>query len=65
MFCGNCGAQFEGKFCPRCGTPAFTGEESSASMEYDPKVYEPQGPEPAPPVKKKGKGKNILNSQIN
>ena len=60
MFCGNCGAQFEGKFCPRCGTPAFTGEEISASMEYDPKVYEPQGPEPAPPVKKKGKGKLIL-----
>lgn len=21
MFCGNCGKEFEGKFCPDCGTP--------------------------------------------
>lgn len=26
MFCTNCGTQFEGNFCPKCGTPSFSAD---------------------------------------
>lgn len=37
MFCSNCGAQFEGKFCSSCGTAAATTGQSQAGA--DPLVF--------------------------
>ncbi len=31
MYCTNCGKQFEGKFCPECGTPAVQTQSGSTS----------------------------------
>lgn len=31
MFCSNCGNQFEGKFCPECGTPV-AGQASTVNL---------------------------------
>ena len=33
MKCPNCGAEFEGKFCPNCGT-AVNVQPSQAQQEY-------------------------------
>ncbi|SHJ84454.1 hypothetical protein SAMN02745136_01074 [Anaerocolumna jejuensis DSM 15929] len=32
MFCRNCGKEFEGKFCPACGTPVLI--EADSEVEY-------------------------------
>ena len=61
MYCGNCGTQFEGKFCPHCGTPAPAAREPASDagftqqeQPYDPSVYELPETEPKKP-KKRGK----------
>ena len=36
MFCSNCGKQYEGKFCPECGTPAA---QSAPGVSNDEPVY--------------------------
>ena len=59
MYCGNCGTQFEGKYCPQCGTPAFT-EENTVTMAFDPGNYELKAPITDQPAEKKRKGKLIL-----
>jgi hypothetical protein len=37
MFCSNCGAQFEGKFCSACGTAAAPSSQTPAAA--DPLVF--------------------------
>ena len=52
MFCTNCGAKFEGKFCPYCGTPAYVPAPESAPVPAEP-VPAPaeEAPVPAEPSK--------------
>jgi uncharacterized membrane protein len=33
-FCSNCGTEVQGRFCPKCGTPAGTSSGSSASSAF-------------------------------
>lgn len=33
MFCPNCGNQFDGKFCPKCGTPANNANQPSMPQQ--------------------------------
>ena len=47
MKCSKCGHEFEGKFCPECGTPAFAAPATSTV---------PTMPAITPRPKKKGKG---------
>ena len=40
MFCTNCGAEFEGKFCPACGTAVEQTAKPSDNVIVDaPKVF--------------------------
>lgn len=40
MFCTNCGTQFEGRFCPSCGTPAG---QPAQQYTYSPRQEAPTG----------------------
>lgn len=48
MYCSNCGSQFEGKFCPDCGTAAPAGDGSQQAGEAPPASQEPQAQQPPP-----------------
>lgn len=56
-FCSNCGAEFEGKFCPKCGTPA------SDAQAPPPQQGQPVGQQtpvaPAQPVAAGGMTDNV------
>ena len=50
MFCTNCGFQFQGSFCPECGTPAAKlAAEPSPSAPGAPLSAASPVPSPAPP----------------
>lgn len=51
MKCQKCGSEFEGKFCPECGTPA---PEMQATQQPVPPTYPSQVPVPVPEKKKRG-----------
>ncbi|WP_349945220.1 zinc ribbon domain-containing protein [Lacrimispora sp. BS-2] len=40
MYCSNCGKKYDGSFCPDCGTPAQTGDQSK--MIEEDSVFIPQ-----------------------
>ena len=46
MLCTNCGTEFEGKFCPKCGTPAVpTTAPDSMELTVEQPVVEDEQPE--------------------
>ena len=50
-FCASCGAQVEGRFCAKCGSPAGAGPMGAPPMQPPPQA--PQGavyPPPVPPA---------------
>ncbi|MBE6822839.1 MAG: zinc ribbon domain-containing protein [Ruminococcaceae bacterium] len=51
MKCSKCGAEFDAKFCPECGTPA-NGQPVIQTTQVQQPVY--QSPTPVAPQKKKG-----------
>lgn len=59
MKCPKCGAEFEGKFCPECGTPVPGSQPVNQAPV--PQPYQP--PVPVQPVKKK-KGKGCLTAVL-
>ena len=55
MKCSKCGAEFEGKFCPECGTPADGQPNVTQQVQQQPPVYQqPVYQTPAVAQKKKG-----------
>lgn len=50
MKCSKCGAEFEGKFCSECGTPANVQPDQAPPSTTQPPIYQ----SPAVPQKKKG-----------
>jgi len=50
-FCSNCGAEVQGKFCAKCGTPAPAGAPSASSgpPPETPGAYTAPPPPPPPP----------------
>lgn len=50
MKCSKCGAEFQGKFCPECGTPVNAQVEQPIQAAAQPPVYQ------SPAVKPKKKG---------
>jgi len=40
-FCSNCGAEVDGKFCPKCGTPVAAAAENAAQGQAQPAAEQP------------------------
>lgn len=57
MKCSKCGNEFEGKFCPECGTPANAVSDSSADQNTPQQIQnqQPLYQNPAVPTPKKKK----------
>lgn len=55
MKCLKCGAEFEGKFCPECGTPIEAQASESVNQPVQPQIPQ-QTPYQNPVVKQKKKG---------
>ena len=56
MKCSKCGAEFDAKFCPECGTPA-NAQTAQVNQPVQPAAPQPQQPayqNPVTPQKKKG-----------
>jgi len=53
-FCANCGAQVEGRFCPKCGTPMAADAGATAQGTY--------APPPAAPVQSTGMTDNLASA---
>jgi hypothetical protein len=53
--CNNCGTEFDGNFCPKCGNPNFAGQPNQTNTPVNPMPpYQPNMGQPIqPPVKKK------------
>ena len=47
-FCSNCGAELQGKFCAKCGTPAAADAGQSPPPQSPPQQSPPQQPLPPP-----------------
>ena len=43
MICSNCGSEFNGKFCPNCGSPAENYSSNAPSPYGQPQQYGQQG----------------------
>jgi len=49
-FCSNCGAEVQGRFCAKCGTPLAAGPASAPPPPPDPPAYSAAPPPPPPPA---------------
>jgi uncharacterized membrane protein len=59
-FCSNCGAEVQGRFCAKCGTPAPAAAASSGPPpESPPSAYTAPLPPPAAPPQAAGLDENI------
>lgn len=56
MFCTNCGKEFEGKFCPECGTPTTSNVEHVYPMQEREQFSGPDIVDPPKTKKKAPKG---------
>jgi len=59
-FCSNCGAEVQGRFCAKCGTPAPASAASSGSPpDPPPSAYTAPLPPPSAPPQAAGLDENI------
>lgn len=52
MYCGNCGKEYEGNFCPYCGTSLRSVELKSDNIEPDIHVDKHEHEKPVPTLPK-------------
>src|SRR5260370_1287162 len=58
-FCSNCGAEVQGRFCAKCGTPAPAAAASSAPPPESTGAYSAPLPPPAAPPQAAGLDENM------
>ena len=59
MFCTNCGYEFEGNFCPNCGTAAAPVRSAPAPDPAEAEVNDRPAADPVPPEEPAGQEEGI------